>query len=118
MVDVFLKRAYDKAEKGDGARVLVDGLWPRGVKKETLALDEWCKEIAPSKSLRQWFNHDPEKWSEFRKRYMQELKSHRQQARELLDVCGSGRLTLVYGAKDREHNHARVLREYLKKLSH
>jgi len=118
MTDIFLKRAYTEPERGDGARVLVDRLWPRGVKKESLALDDWCKEIAPSDSLRQWFDHDPDKWKKFRTEYMQELKSNKERARQLLDQSKNGRLTLVYAAKDEEHNHARVLREYLKKMDH
>ncbi|WP_036187670.1 DUF488 domain-containing protein [Marinimicrobium agarilyticum] len=118
MVDVFLKRAHDHVEKDDGARVLVDGLWPRGIKKEALELDDWCKEVAPSEALRKWFNHDPDKWKEFRTDYLEELKDHKQTARELLGKNQNGRLTLVYAAKDREHNHARVLREYLKKMDH
>ncbi|WP_347330600.1 DUF488 domain-containing protein [Marinimicrobium locisalis] len=116
MVDVFIKRAYDEVESSDGARVLVDKIWPRGVKKEDLALTDWCKEVAPSDTLRKWFNHDPDKWKEFRTRYLDELKENKPQARELLGKSKDGRLTLVYGAKDTEHNHARVLREYLKKM--
>lgn len=116
MVDVVLKRAYDPVGEDDGARVLVDGLWPRGVKKEELELDGWCKEIAPSEPLRKWFNHDAEKWGEFRQRYLSELKENKSRARELLQARKRGRLTLVYGAKDRDHNHARVLREYLEKM--
>lgn len=118
MVDIFLKRAYEQPERGDGARVLVDRLWPRGVKKETLALSDWCKDIAPSDRLRQWFAHDPDKWKTFRREYLQELKDNKQQARALLDKSRHGRLTLVYAARDEEHNHARVLREYLKKMDH
>lgn len=116
MVNVYLKRAYDAAENGDGARVLVDRLWPRGVKKEDLALRDWVKDLAPSPSLRQWFDHDPNKWNEFRRNYLKELKDQKEQARRLLDSNEKGRLTLIYAAKDREHNHARVLREYLGKL--
>lgn len=118
MVDIAIKRAYDEVETGDGARVLVDGLWPRGVKKEDLALTDWCKEVAPSETLRKWFNHDPDKWKEFRTRYLEELKENKQRAREILGKSEKGRLTLVYAAKDTEHNHARVLREYLKKMDH
>lgn len=117
-MDVLLKRAYEKPSTADGARVLVDGIWPRGVSKEDLAVDEWCKEIAPTKTLRVWFNHDTEKWPEFRKRYLAQLHEHKSVARELLDRHQGKTLTLVYGAKDEAHNHARVIREYLKKLAH
>ncbi|WP_341937247.1 DUF488 domain-containing protein [Marinimicrobium sp. C2-29] len=118
MVDVFIKRAHDPVESGDGARVLVDKLWPRGIKKEDLALKDWCKEVAPSETLRKWFSHDPDKWKEFRLHYLQELKDNKSRARELLEKSEQGKLTLIFGAKDREHNHARVLREYLKKMDH
>jgi len=116
MVDIVLKRAYSAAQKSDGGRVLVDRLWPRGIKKEDLAIDEWYKDIAPSKDLRQWFDHDPEKWGDFRKRYLSELSDNKDRAKELLEQKKDGRLTLVYAAKDEQHNHARVIREYLRHL--
>lgn len=118
MVDITLKRAYSDASKKDGTRILVDRIWPRGIKKETLALDDWCKEIAPTTSLRQWFDHDPDKWQEFRQRYLKELMDNKQQARALLENCKTNTLTLVYAAKDEDHNHARVISEYLKKMDH
>ncbi len=114
---VRIKRAYEAPEPGDGYRVLVDRLWPRGVTKEELRLDAWEKEIAPSPELRKWFGHDPDRWEEFRRRYREELASP--ERRELLsDLARRARLgpvTLVYGARDEEHNGAVVLREELEK---
>lgn len=115
-MEIALKRAYDPPEKSDGHRVLVDRLWPRGVAKETAKLDEWRKEIAPTDALRKWFGHDPERWGEFRRRYLAELKEHRSELRELAARAQSGKLTLVYGAKDPERNQAVVLRQYLRML--
>jgi uncharacterized protein YeaO (DUF488 family) len=112
---ISLKRAYEPASPGDGYRVLVDRLWPRGVSKQDLPLDLWDKDIAPTPGLRQWFGHDPGKWSEFRRQYRRELSSAAQKARlrDLLASAGSRPLTLIYGAKDSLHNHAIVLREML-----
>ncbi len=110
---ILLKRAYDKPARGDGFRVLVDRLWPRGVKKTDLQLDIWAKELAPSTKLRKWFGHDPNRWPEFRKRYRAELtQSHASKAiGEILDLAKRTKtITLVYGAKDTEHNEAIVLR--------
>lgn len=113
---VMIKRAYELAEKSDGYRVLVDRLWPRGVKKETLALDEWCKDIAPSTELREWFKHDPKKFEEFTARYEHELKNAKA-PQELLKRAGEhDKVTLVYAAHDTEHNHAKVLQTYLEDL--
>jgi uncharacterized protein YeaO (DUF488 family) len=114
---IHIKRAYDPPAKSDGYRVLVDRVWPRGVRKEDLQLDEWAKELAPSTKLRQWFGHDPERWDEFRKRYESELKDSESKAemKRVLDAAKGGRtLTLVYGAKDEEHNQAVVLSKLLK----
>jgi len=113
---VSLKRAYESPSPGDGYRVLVDRLWPRGVSKEEAALDDWVREIAPSDDLRTWFDHDPERWEEFRKRYRSELDEHREALRSLAGIAAGGQLTLVYGAKDREHNNAVVIKEYLEKM--
>lgn len=111
---IQLKRAYDSVEESDGCRVLVDRLWPRGISKEDLKLTAWIKEIAPSDELRQWFEHDPEKFKEFQKRYFAELKRNEEPLRELQRLSNNcDRLTLVYGAKDREHNNAVALKEYL-----
>lgn len=109
-----VKRAYEPAESADGYRVLVDRLWPRGISKERAALDAWDKEIAPSTELRKWFGHDPKKWDGFRKRYEHELDEQDELIGELCEL-GKGRhkVTLVYGARDTEHNEAVVLQEYL-----
>lgn len=115
---IVIKRAYDDAANDDGHRVLVDRLWPRGVKKEILAIDEWCKEVAPSAELRTWFDHDPAKFKEFSVRYQHELEQS-SAAKDLLKRVGSSKkLTLVYAAKDPSTNHAVVLKEYLEKLQH
>lgn len=116
---VRVKRAYDAPEPGDGYRVLVDRLWPRGVTKEALRLDGWMKEIAPTPDLRKWFGHDPERWEEFRRRYGRELSepAQRRLLAELAERARSGMLTLVYGARDREHNGALVLRETIVEMA-
>ncbi len=110
---IILKRAYDAPASGDGFRVLVDRLWPRGVSKEDAALDRWMKEVAPSDNLRRWFDHDPEKWDEFRRRYRDELKGRDEEVAFLKEKSEEGTLTLVYAAKDTEHNNAVVLKDYL-----
>lgn len=112
-----LKRAYEPPERGDGTRILVDRLWPRGVSKESAAIDLWLKEIAPSTKLRKWFGHDPDKWPRFRERYIAELDANREAVDTLRKEMRRGPVTLVYGAKDREHNDAVVLEEYLKTRS-
>lgn len=109
------KRVYDEASPEEGTRVLVDRLWPRGVSKEEAALDNWMKNVAPSDALRRWFDHDPEKWEAFRMRYAQELGEKEALVQELRSVAESGTLTLIYAAKDREHNHAVVLKDYLQR---
>jgi uncharacterized protein YeaO (DUF488 family) len=111
--DIRLKRAYDPSSPDDGRRVLIDGLWPRGLRKAEAAIDCWLKAIAPSAELRQWFNHDPRRWSEFRARYRSELASHPDLLGELRALARDGPLTLVYGARDQHHNNAVVLREML-----
>lgn len=110
---IKLKRAYERPEADDGFRVLVDRLWPRGVSKNSAHFDLWLKEIAPSTPLRKWFGHDPKKWKEFRTRYLRELKEHTEEIDELLKHARQETVTLVYGAKDEEHNDAVVLKEYL-----
>lgn len=109
------KRAYEPAAPDDGARVLVDRYWPRGVSKEEAELDAWAKEVAPSDELREWFDHDPEKWDDFRRRYRDELDDLAAGlVEELLELHrDEGTLTLVYGARDTEHNNAVTLRDYL-----
>jgi uncharacterized protein YeaO (DUF488 family) len=112
---VRLKRAYDRPEPADGYRVLVDRLWPRGVSKDEAHLDEWARELAPSSGLRTWFGHDPGKFDEFRRRYRDELAAHDEKLRELRRRARGGTVTLVYAARDTEHNDAVVLAELLRK---
>ena len=116
MTNIVTRRVYDSAIEGDGARILIDRIWPRGIKKSELKLDGWYKEIAPTKKLRKWFDHDAEKWEQFRKEYLHELKNKHNLARDLLNEQKHQKLILLYAAKDQDHNHARVLREYLQKL--
>lgn len=113
---VALKRVYEPSSKADGTRVLVDRLWPRGLSKEKADVDLWLKEIAPSTELRRWFGHDPGKWAEFQKRYHAELEANPETMAELKTAIGVGPATLVYGAKDEEHNDAVVLAAYLANL--
>jgi uncharacterized protein YeaO (DUF488 family) len=108
-----LKRAYEFPSPDDGFRVLVERLWPRGLKKAEVALDLWLKEIAPSQELRQWFGHDPAKWQEFCRRYWAELAAHPEAVMLLKDKLRQGKVTLVYGSKDEEHNAAVALKKYL-----
>lgn len=115
-MSVKIKRVYEVPDKTDGKRVLVDRLWPRGLSKEKAAVDLWLKEIAPSTELRKWFNHEPERWSEFKKRYLAELTANRQAVEQLKTVVKKGTVTLLYGARDEEHNQAVALQELLKEL--
>jgi uncharacterized protein YeaO (DUF488 family) len=108
-----LKRAYEEAEAQDGARYLIDRLWPRGVTKASLKLEGWLKEVAPSDALRHWFQHDAAKWKEFKKRYFIELDRKPDVWFPLLDAARRGPVTLVYGARDVEHNNGVALAEYL-----
>ena len=110
-----IKRVYEKASEQDGQRILVDRLWPRGLTKEKAAVDLWLKEIAPSTELRKWFGHDPAKWNDFQIKYHQELKKNDEQVLVLKEKLKKGVVTLVYGAKDEEHNEALVLKEWLSK---
>jgi uncharacterized protein YeaO (DUF488 family) len=107
------KRAYDAASKNDGARLLADRVWPRGVKKEQLQLEGWIKDVAPSTELRKWFQHDPGKWDEFRQRYFRELERNPEVWQPLLARARRGHITLVYSAHDSEHNNAVALKEFL-----
>ena len=109
------KRAYEEPEKKDGSRFLVDALWPRGIRKEGLNIERWLKETAPSKTLRQWFAHDPSRWVEFQRRYFAELRKRPESWRPLLDAARNGKLTLVFGARDAEHNNAVALKAFLEK---
>jgi uncharacterized protein YeaO (DUF488 family) len=112
MAKVSLKRAYEAPAKGDGQRVLVDRIWPRGVSKTEARIDVWLKDVAPSTELRKWFGHKPERWAEFRTRYRRELKDN-SAVSALRQIMAQGPVTLVYGAKDTQHNQAVVLAEYL-----
>lgn len=111
-MEIKIKRVYEKPDKEDGIRILVDRLWPRGLTKEKAGVDLWLKELAPSTELRKWFDHDPAKWNEFRKRYILELNQNKEQVFLMNEQLKNGRVTLVYGAKDEEHNEAVVLKEY------
>jgi len=108
-----IKRTYDPAERGDGRRILVERLWPRGMKKETLAADSWMKEVAPSTKLRKWFDHRAERWDMFRRRYRHELSANPTAWNPILDASRRGTVTLLHSAHDIDHNGAVVLRDYL-----
>lgn len=110
---VRIKRIYDEPAAGDGKRILVDRLWPRGIAKEKARIDEWLKEIAPSDELRKWFGHDPAKWEEFRERYRRELEAKAELLGGLRKLASEGTVTLLFAAKDEEHNNAVVLKEML-----
>jgi uncharacterized protein YeaO (DUF488 family) len=114
-MDVRLKRAYDPASASDGYRVLIDRLWPRGITREHARLDEWARDLAPSAELRSWFGHDPSRFAEFSRRYSGELVAQKDKLRELRRRARNGRLTLVYGARDTEHNDAVVLAAILRR---
>lgn len=114
-MDVRLKRAYDPAERADGYRVLIDRLWPHGVSRRRANLDGWAKKLAPSTELRQWFGHEPSRFDEFRRRYIEELRDERPRLTALRRRARRGTLTLVYSAHDSEHNDAVVLAEVLRR---
>jgi uncharacterized protein YeaO (DUF488 family) len=114
-MDVRVKRVYEPAAASDGYRVLVDRLWPRGVSTQRADLDRWDKELAPSAELRQWFGHEPKRFLEFRRRYEHELREQRERLSELRRLAREGTLTLVYSARDGEHNDAVVLAEVLRR---
>lgn len=113
-LDVRTKRIYDPHEDGDGHRVLIDHVWPRGVTRERARLDEWARDLAPSDDLRGWFHHDPARFGEFRSRYREELAGHADRLEALRHRAAGGRLTILYAARDREHNNAVVLCELLR----
>ena len=114
-----LKRAYDPAARGDGYRVLVERLWPRGIRKQDLALDEWMKVVAPSTTLRKWFGHDPKRWTEFRQRYLKELKTSpaSEGLHALAERASKGTVTLIFSSRDAEHNNAVVLKHEIERLA-
>ena len=112
---ITLKRAYEPASRTDGTRFLVERLWPRGVSKTKLRVDAWLKEVGPSTELRKWFRHDPQKWSEFRRRYFRELDSRSEAWQWITSAARRGRVTLVYSSHDTQHNNAVALQEYLRR---
>jgi len=111
--NIRIKRAYEPPAADDGVRILIDRLWPRGIKKEALALTEWDKELAPSKELRQWFDHDPARWDEFRRRYAAELRQHPDRFESLRERARAGVVTIVYSAHNERVNNAVAMREFL-----
>jgi uncharacterized protein YeaO (DUF488 family) len=113
-MDVRIKRVYDPAELGEGYRVLIDRLWPRGVSREHARIDEWARDLAPSDALRKWFGHDPERFQEFRRRYRAELGAHTDRIEELRSRATQNPVTVVYAARDEKHNNATVLAEVLR----
>jgi uncharacterized protein YeaO (DUF488 family) len=113
-MDIRLKRAYEAPAKSDGYRVLIDRLWPRGISRDAARLNEWERELAPSAELRQWFGHEPSRFEEFRRRYIEELRGQRSRLTKLRRRAREGRLTLVYAAHDSEHNDAVVLAAVLR----
>jgi uncharacterized protein YeaO (DUF488 family) len=112
-MNIRIKRVYEKPEKEDGFRVLVDRLWPRGFTKEKAAVDLWLKEIAPSNELRKWFGHIPEKWPEFRKKYLHELEKNEGPVLILKDHLKKDTVTLIYAARDQVHNEAMVIKDFV-----
>ena len=111
-MEIKIKRVYEKPDEEDGIRILVDRLWPRGLTKENASVDLWLKDLAPSTELRKWFGHDPVKWKEFQKRYLLELEKNKKQGLLLKNQIKKGKVTLVYGAKDEEHNEAVILKDF------
>jgi uncharacterized protein YeaO (DUF488 family) len=111
--NIKLKRAYERPDAGDGTRVLIDRLWPRGVRKANAAIDQWVKDLSPSTELRNWFGHDPARWQEFRRRYAVEVQQHPEQLKRLRNLARQGPITLVFSARDELHNDAVALRDFL-----
>ncbi|MFW6202609.1 MAG: DUF488 domain-containing protein [Gemmatimonadota bacterium] len=112
-MEIRLKRVYEEPSEDDGARVLVERLWPRGVSRDRAALDAWLKDVAPSHELRRWYGHDPERWSGFRERYRRELRERVEPVSELRRIVERGRTTFVYATRDERRSSAVVLKEYL-----
>jgi uncharacterized protein YeaO (DUF488 family) len=110
---ICLKRTYEPSNRGAGKRILVERLWPRGMEKQTLRMDSWLKDVAPSTELRRWFGHKPERWKEFRRRYEKELSANTGAWTSILNASGKGTVTLLYSAHDVEHNAAVVLRDFV-----
>ncbi len=114
-MSLAVKRVYQPPSPRDGFRVLVDRLWPRGLKKEDARVDLWARELAPSTRLRQWYQHDPEKWPEFRRRYFAEIDAHPEAVQELVARARRGKVTLVFGSREEKLNNAAAMREYLER---
>ena len=112
IVMIKIKRIYKEPSPGDGKRILIDRLWPRGLKKEDAQIDEWMREIAPSSELRKWFNHDPDKWREFKRRFFLELEGKGELVQEIVTLARRGTVTLLFGAKEERYNNAAALKEY------
>ncbi len=112
------KRVYEPPSPEDGKRILIDRLWPRGIKKESAAIDDWIKDLAPNSDLRKWFNHEPEKWSEFRKRFFRELDTRDRQVEAIMKLARKGTVTLVYGSREERYNNATALKEYIEGRMH
>lgn len=117
MTQIRTKRAYAEAHANDGTRILVDRVWPRGVSRQDLEIAAWEKDVAPSKDLRQWFGHDPEKWDDFREAYFSELDRRRDPVDRIAGLVREGRVTLIHGARDERHNNAVALKDYLERRS-
>jgi len=115
---IFVKRVYEPPATNDGVRFLVDRLWPRGLTKEVIAIRAWCKEAAPSNELRCWYNHLPERWEVFKRRYFAELEEHHAAWQQLIDAARQGNVTLLYGSRQTEHNNADALKEFLARKLH
>jgi uncharacterized protein YeaO (DUF488 family) len=113
-MNINIKRIYDEPSKDDGIRVLVDRLWPRGISKEKAHIDKWLKEIGPSDELRKWFGHKDENWEAFRIKYLNELKANKTAVKELKEITKINRVTLLFAAKDKDKNNAKVLKDFLK----
>lgn len=110
---IKIKRVYDKPSKDDGRRILIDRLWPRGLRKEDARIDAWMKDLAPSSELRKWFGHDPDKWTAFRKCFFSELDGHRDLVEEIVGLARKGTVTLLFGSKEERINNAVALKDYL-----
>ena len=112
-MSILLKRVYEKPSAEDGKRILVDRLWPRGLRREDAGVDEWLKEVAPTAALRKWYSHDPSKWTEFKKRYWKELEEKKDTVEKLARECMEGKVTFVFGSKEEKLNNAAALKEYI-----
>ncbi len=114
---IKIKRIYDQPSQNDGKRILIDRLWPRGLKKEDAHVDKWMKEVAPSNELRKWFNHDPDRWAEFKRRFFTELEERQEMVNEIVNLARKGTVTLLFGSKEERFNNAVALKEYIGALT-